>query len=273
MRTLILTALKSCLLACVLCVNSVTFALASDSWAELKQLLYKDKTIAKTSNQVILTAPYRATDDRRVPIDIKVQVPPQAVIKTMTLVIDENPMPVSAVFQMGKSKNELHISTFMRLNGPSSVRAIVETNDGTLYMAEKFVKTSGLGACSAPPIGDPKELMANLGKMELTHINKLKKEKATQVKRQARLKIQHPNLTGLQMDQITLQYILARFVKTVEVSQGEEKLFTLTGSISFSENPELTFDYKINEGDTLKVRVVDTDKAEFKKTFPVGFGS
>ena len=74
MRTLILTALKSCLLACVLCVTSVTVALASDSWAELKQLLYKDKTIAKTSNEVILTAPYRATDDRRVPIDIKVQV-------------------------------------------------------------------------------------------------------------------------------------------------------------------------------------------------------
>lgn len=273
MRTQILTALKACFLASVLCVTSGSFALASDSWAELKDLLYKDKPIEQSSNLVSLTTPYRAKDDRRVPIDIKVKVPPQAIIKTLTLVIDENPMPVSAVFEMGKPKHELNISTFMRLNGPSSVRAIVETSDGKLYMAEKYVKTSGLGACSAPPIGDPKELMANLGEMELTDIGNDRKEKATQLKRQAHLKIKHPNLTGLQMDQITLQYILARFVKTIEVSQGQEKLFTLTGSISFSENPELTFDYKINEGDTLKVRVVDTEKAEFKKTFPVGFGS
>jgi len=246
---------------------------ASDSWRDLKNEIYKDQTIMPASDEVVLDVPYRATDDRRVPVGVKVKLPSELVIKKVTVIVDENPMPVSAVFDISKPKRVLNFSTFMRLNGSSSVRAIVEASDGKIYMTEKFVKTSGLGACAAPPIGDPAEFMANLGAMKLNDVGTEHANKSTKIKRQAHLKIQHPNLTGLQMDQITLHYILARFVDKVVVHQGDQELFTLTASISLSQNPELIFDYQINEGDELSVHVKDTDDAAFQKTFPIGLGS
>lgn len=249
-------------------------AMASETWDELKSLIYKNQIITPSRGEIKLNTPYRAIDDRRVPIGVNVSVKPDVTIKKITLIIDENPMPVSATFDIRKSSNTLQFTMPMRLNGPSTVRAIVETSDGKLSsMTEKFIKTSGTGACAAPPIGNPDELLAKMGKMELTNQIINKDLKATSLKRRANLKIQHPNLTGLQMDQITLRYILARFVKKIEVSQSGKSLFAMTGGISLSENPELTFDYKINEGNELTVRVVDTKETVFEKSFPVGAGS
>lgn len=247
----------------------------ADTWTELKPVVFKDRQINPAKGEIRLEAPYRAADDRRVPVTINAKLNNGEMIRRITFIIDENPMPVSAVINMEKPRDEASFTSFMRLNGPSTLRAVLETSTGALYMTERFVKTSGLGACAAPPVGDPEEMLVDLGKMQLTPklASDDKGQKATKIKRAAHLKIKHPNLTGLQMDQITLQYILARFVKKIDVSHGDEKLFSLTASISFSENPELTFDYLYNGSEDLTVNIVDTDKAEFKKSFPIGIGS
>lgn len=243
------------------------------TWQGLKDMLYKDRMILPGKTEVTLKAPYRAKDDRRVPVDVSVKLPGNQTIKKLTLIIDENPMPVSAEFEMFKPKNTMNFATEMRLNGPSTIRVIVEGGDGRLYMTERFVKTSGLGACSSPPVGDPEKLMANIGVMQFKDITERDKKKSTRAARMAHIKIKHPNLTGLQMDQITLRYILARFIKTIEVSQTGTKLFKLTGSISFSQDPELAFDYHLADGETLTVKVIDTEKAVFEQSFPLGIGS
>ena len=267
------------LLSVVIMVSTsfVTTANATEAksyWQELKQVVYKDRVILPSKGELTLEAPYRAKDDRRVPITIKSKFIDGRTIKNITLIIDENPMPVSAVFEMKAPRKSASFSSFMRFNGPSPLRAIVEASDGKLYMVEKYVKTSGLGACAAPPIGDPKKLMAGIGTMKLQPVKAAQNaRKATQIKRSAHLTIKHPNLTGLQMDQITLQYILARFVKTIDVSHGDTPLFSLTSSISFSQNPELTFDYLFNGSEDITVKLVDTDKATFKQVFPVGLES
>lgn len=250
-------------------------ATANDAnWAELKGLIFKERAIEASQGEIAIEAPYRAADDRRVPVTIRAKLDDGRTIRKITFIIDENPMPVSAVFDMKTPRNDATFSTFMRMNGPSTLRAVVEADDGKLFMITKFVKTSGLGACAAPPVGDPDELLVDLGKMQLEpKLAEGQPRRTTQIKRAAHLKIKHPNLTGLQMDQITLQYILARFVKKVEIAQGDEPLFTVTGSISFSENPELTFDYKYNGAETISVKMIDTDKAEFSKDFPIGVGS
>ena len=266
------TAKSSVFLASVLMVSLLMISLGGTtasaneaSWAELKGLIFKERAIEAAHGEIVIDAPYRASDDRRVPVTIRAKLQDGHTIKKITFIIDENPMPVSAIFDMKTRRNDATFSTFMRMNGPSTLRAVVESDDGKLFMITKFVKTSGLGACAAPPVGDPDQLQPKLADGET--------RKATRIKRAAHLKIKHPNLTGLQMDQITLQYILARFVKKVEVAQGDEPLFTLTGSISFSENPELTFDYNYNGAEKISVKMIDTDKAEFSKDFPIGIGS
>lgn len=260
---------------CLLTGGIIITEARAETWTELKPVIFKEKTLQRADGQITLEAPYRAADDRRVPVTITANLKGNDKIRRITFIIDENPMPVSAVIEMVKLRKSASFSTFMRLNGPSTLRAVVETESGQYFMTQRFVKTSGLGACAAPPVGDPDELLVDLGKMELhaKHDEGNKKVKASKIKRSAHLKIKHPNLTGLQMDQITLQYILARFVNKIEVAHGGQTLFTVTGSISFSENPELTFDYLYNGGQNIKVKMVDTDKATFTETFPIGIGS
>lgn len=244
------------------------------AWADLQQMVFKNQFISPALNKITLTAPYRAKDDRRVPIEVNAKLSDGRTIKKLTIIIDNNPMPVSAVFEMAKQRKEVSFKTHMRMNGPSPVRVIIEANDGKLYMKQQLVKTSGLGACASPPVGDPKELLANLGDMKLKPAGLAKENvRASKLKRKARLEIKHPNLTGLQMDQITLQYILARFVNTVEVRHGSEKLFTLTASISLSQDPDLTFDYLFNGSNEISVKAIDTDDTKFEKSFPVGLDS
>ncbi len=249
----------------------------SDTWAELKDEVYGERAIEKAADGVVtLGAPYRASDDRRVDISATAQFDDGRTVKSLTLIIDENPMPISADFEMNVPLEKFGTNVSMRLNGPSWVRAVVEASDGQLYMSESFVKTSGLGACAAPPITGVEQALASLGQMDLKGLrgsgNALDRIKAAgkgASVQQATLEILHPQHSGMQMDQITLLHLPARYVETVETWGGEEKLFTMTGSISISEDPSISFD--LPEGiDALRVRITDTDESVFEKRFQLG---
>lgn len=237
------------------------------AWEEIRAELYGERTVETAGAELMLEAPYRAADDRRVPVRASVSLPDGERIRTLSLIIDENPMPVSAVFEMHAPVSAFETEVSMRLNGPSPVRAVVETMDGRLYMAEGFAKTSGLGACAAPPITGMEEAMAHLGEMELAPRGPLDRVSAAP---EATLAIRHPQHSGMQMDQITLLYILARYVETVETWVDGEPLFTLTGSISISEDPDIRFNLPKGDAGELRVRMTDTEEAVFERRFGLG---
>ena len=58
---------------------------------------------------------------------------------------------------------ERSISTRVRINDFSHVRAILETEDGSLHMATKFVAAAG--GCGAMQAKDPDSENVDLGKM------------------------------------------------------------------------------------------------------------
>jgi sulfur-oxidizing protein SoxY len=182
-------------------------------------------------------------------------------------------MPVSAVFTLDRPLASFGVSLNMRLNGPSNVRAIVEASDGRLYMTSTLVKTSGLGACAAPPVTNPAEALATLGNMELQGHRTIAADttiKPKAMEGQVRIDLRHPQHSGMQMDQISLLYIPARYLKTLEVWGGSEKFFTMEGSISLSENPSIVFDLPDGDKGALKVRATDTENAIFERVFPLG---
>jgi sulfur-oxidizing protein SoxY len=152
------------------------------------------------------------------------------------------------------------------------VRVVVEADNGALYMIEKFVKASGAGVCAAPPAGDPVLAAKTMGQMKLTDLTG-PDAGATRFHRSAQLDIRHPQLTGMQMNQITLLYTPMRFVNAVEVRQGDEKLFDLEGSMTLSENPRIAFDYQINGASLIKVTTKDTNDTVWTQDFPVGSSS
>ena len=245
------------------------------TWAELKPTVYGDRLISKDEAVVKLDVPYRAKDDREVPVTVHAKLPDGAAIKTVTMIIDENPMPVSLSISPAQKRSDLWVSANMRFNGPSPVRAVVEAEDGRLFMSEGYVKTLGLGACASPPVTSMDEAIASLGNMHLSpEAAPLEVSALTANKKQrVRLEISHPNLTGLQMDQITLQYILPRYIDQIDVLQGTEPLATLEAGISLSENPSIAFDYVANGASHMTVTAKDTDDTVFKHQLPVSPGS
>ena len=67
---------------------------------------------------------------------------------SITLVIDQNPAPMAAKFQLGPDAKVSEISTRVRVNNYTDVHAVAELSDGKLYMVKTYVKASG--GCSAP---------------------------------------------------------------------------------------------------------------------------
>lgn len=246
-------------------------AFAGEAWDGIRAQLWGERPIADGGDVLTLDAPARATDDRRVSVGAHVALPDGATLKSLTLVIDENPMPVSAVFEAKAPAQSFGAEVAFRLNGPSPVRAVAEDDQGRLWMAETMVKTSGLGACAAPPTTDAKVAMETLGQMDLgiEAGDALRAMLDPSAGSTARLSISHPSHSGMQMDQITLLFTPARYVETVEVWADDAPAFTMTGSISLAENPEIAFTAP-GGAHALRVRMSDTDGAVFEKRFALG---
>ncbi|WP_428541079.1 quinoprotein dehydrogenase-associated SoxYZ-like carrier [Profundibacter sp.] len=275
-RTIIATA--------ALAVSPIS-GIAGEAWDDISPLMFdedREVTIANAET-VTLRTPYRATDDRRVLMGASVALPDGQLIDKVYLVIDDNPMPVSAVFEMQRPTGDFTFDMTMRLNGPSGIHLVVETTDGQLLVSEGFTKTSGLGACAAPPVNDPAIALKTLGQMKLalapanpvnaqTRLVSLANgTKAGPQPVKATVAFSHPSHSGLQMNQITLLYLPARFIETVKFATDDAPMFTMTGSISISEDPALSVVLPAGSG-TLSVDMVDTDGAAFHQLFSLGQG-
>lgn len=238
------------------------------TFATFKEDALGTKPIAANASFIRMSAPIRAEDAAVVPIDVDVVLPAgdDRTISKVTLIVDENPAPVAATFTLGQKRKEFSISTRLRVNAYSTVRAVVETSDGQLAMNGKFVKASG--GCSAPALKDQDEAIARIGQTRFRNVAEKSGEtakpepEATKFDR-AQLMIRHPNYSGLQMNVIDRSYIPAWFVNHIEVKQGDEMVFTMDGGISLSEDPMIQFSYVKKPGVKLAMTGTDTEGKAF----------
>ena len=136
-------------------------------------------------------------------------------------------------------------------------------------MSEQLVKfAGGQASCSAPPVGDPAEIAANMGKMDFATIGK--KPNASHQVARARYDLNHPNHTGMVLDPISLLYIPLLMVDHIEARQGDELVFEMTGSITLAQNPAVEFDYVTNGATEITMSVRDTSGATWTRSFPIG---
>ena len=236
-------------------------ALAADNeatWESIRPDIFGARSIEDGASVLDLVAPVRAEDAALVPLDLHIRVgdgaPP---VKAVTLIIDENPAPVAATFTFDEARRSFDVSTRVRVNSYSFVRAVAETSDGRLHMVKAYVKAAG--GCSAPATKDPAEATANLGQMRFR----------TFAGNEAQVQIRHPSYSGLQMDQLTRLYTPAWFVESVSVSQGARPLFRVEGSIGVSEDPTFRFSYRPS-GEPVTVEAKDTNGQVFRQQFPGG---
>lgn len=227
------------------CAAALPAMAAGEAWDSVREQLYGDRGLLDGTNVIAIDAPYRTFEDARTELAAQIMAPQDTDVVRVTLVLDENPMPVSAVFALEKPQPSFYFDVTMRINGPTPIHVIAETTDGRIFVSEAMVKTSGQGACAAPPGTDPQEALATLGQMDIQVADALpgvatgKLNSLVSRLNRMNLDISHPSHSGMQMDQISLLFIPMRYVETVDVDLDGNGYVQMTGSISLSENPRV----------------------------------
>ncbi|MFN0218101.1 MAG: quinoprotein dehydrogenase-associated SoxYZ-like carrier [Hyphomicrobium sp.] len=230
------------------------------AWASIRKDTYGAREILDAGDKITLDAPIRAEDASVVPLTIKMPAGFAGDVKALTVIVDMNPSPIVGAFTYGPAagKGERMLSTRVRIDQYSDVRAIAETTDGKLYMVSRFVKASG--GCSAPASKDSEEAAKTLGKMQIKTALKRNTDGLAQ---EAQVMIKHPNNSGLAMDQLTGLYAPAHFVNKIEVKSGSKLVFAMEGGISISENPNFRFSYEGAPADPMEVTAEDSEGGKF----------
>ncbi|MGZ8158806.1 MAG: quinoprotein dehydrogenase-associated SoxYZ-like carrier [Methylobacter sp.] len=220
----------------------------------LKPEYFAQQAIEESDNVIELEAPVRAEDPALVPLKVtsKIKQTKEHYIKRILMLVDNNPYPFVGDFEFTPESGKADIAMRIRVNSNSIIRAIAQMNDGKLTMTKKFVKASG--GCSAPVGANLDEAMARLGKMKFRLEGDVKVGEPTSVQ----LMISHPNITGMQMDQVTRFIKKAHFVKDVKVSFNGKPVLTAKTDIAISTDPNFRFYFVPDKAGDLKVDVTDT---------------
>ena len=231
---------------------------ANDPWPGLVQDIFNNREMNDGADVIAIEMPYRAEDAAIVPVTLRTKLPAgdSRRVLRITLVIDQNPAPMAAKFELGPDANVSEISTRVRVNNYTDVHAVAELSDGKLYMAKTYVKASG--GCSAPAAKNADEARSRLGQMRYRQFARPGQGPASGA-REAQIMIGHPSNSGLQMDQVTQLYMPAFFVDQLRLWQDDSLVLAMEGGISISEDPNIRFTYVSNGAKRFRAEARDTD--------------
>ena len=252
-------------LAALACPIAATAQPMPPAWPALQKTYFPGKTL-EPAPFIHVTAPARAASGDQVPFAFSIDHPMTATnyIKSVTVLVDANPVPVTAVFHFKPESGKAEIATRIRFDTDSPVHVVAESNDGKWYVGTVSVKASG--GCGGSVAGDDPAVMAAAGKMKMalttpSNVSGINK---------AKLLIRHPMYTGLQRDLTTNGYRAAYFIQQVTVSYNGKPVLVADTSIGISENPALEFGFVADRPGALAVVLQDNTGATFRQAIDVG---
>jgi sulfur-oxidizing protein SoxY len=234
----------------------------SPEWESLRARLFPSRAIDATPGTVQIIAPLRAAYGASVPVKIVSKLPQSAglYVKRLYLLVDKNPSPIAAVLDLTTEVGQADFETRLRVDEYSHVRVVAELSNGQLHMDSRYVKTSG--GCSAPPNRDALHLV---GKTVLKVPEPVTMNQPTP----AEVTVLHPNDTGFELNQVTVMYIPAHFVRSIKVTFADRKVFDAELDFSVSENPSLRFNFVPRGQGQLKAEVEDSKDGHWFGTLAV----
>jgi sulfur-oxidizing protein SoxY len=235
---------------------------SSPEWENLRAKLFQSRQIDTAPGTIQIIAPLRAAYGASVPVKIVSKLPqtPGLYVKRLYLLVDKNPSPVAAVLDLTTEVGQADFETRLRVDEYSHVRVVAELSNGQLHMDSRYVKTSG--GCSAPPNRDALNL---IGKTVLKVAEQVTMNQPTS----ADVTVLHPNDTGFELNNVTVMFIPAHFVRSIKVSYGERKVFDADLDFSISENPTLRFNFVPRGQGELKAEVEDSKDGHWVGTLAV----
>lgn len=246
----------------------VLAANTNDAWPGLVQDIFNNRPMSDGSDVIGIEMPARAEDAAIVPVTLRTRLSPgdSRQVRSITLVIDQNPAPMAAKFQLGPDARVSEISTRVRVNNYTDVHAVAELSDGKLYMVKTYVKASG--GCSAPAAKAADEARSRIGQMRYRQFTNAGEGPASGV-REAQIMVGHPNNSGLQMDQLTQLYVPAYFVNELRLWQDDSLILSMEGGISISEDPNIRFTYVSNGAKQIRAEAKDTQGHVFQREWKI----
>jgi len=255
------------LIALCMAVCGPATAADPDLWPSIRAEVFGTRAIQDSAASFDLYAPAQAADAALIPVSIRISATTVSRATKLTLIIDRNPSPIAAVIHFGEayrnsaSIGERVISTRIRVDSFSQVRAVLETGDGGLHMAARFV--AGAGGCSALPSKDMDAALATLGTVK---VKSASSEAHDPLWREGVVMVRHPNFTGMQMNPKTGAFTPVRFVDKLDIKSGDQSLLQVEGGISISEDPNFRFTYAGAAADKLSVTGSDSDGSKIAGT-------
>ena len=118
--------------------------------ATLKRL-FGNRAFQRDDDKIKLELPLIAEDGGNVAITIDSTLPVSgaAAVSNIYIISDKNRRPMLAKFSFTADSGRAFASTAIRLATTTDVRAVVETNDGTLYSVSKHVRVT-ISGCDVP---------------------------------------------------------------------------------------------------------------------------
>lgn len=222
------------------------------AWTLLRANLFGDRPLLDGSAVLSIDAPQRAADGSVVPVSIWTQRSELAArVRRIHLVIDENPSPVAGVFEFAPGHAPVGIETRVRVETYTWMRAVAETDDQRLYLSSIYVKASG--GCSTPANKDFGVAEADIGRMRL----RVPEEIAPGESVVAQLMVQHPNNSGLVMEQLARTFAPAYYLHRIEVDYAGQPIWRGEVNFSISQNPHFRFRFTPRASGLLVARADD----------------
>lgn len=251
---------RTILVLLAMLISAVAHAEPSDKyWDNLQKSFFPGKTI-EAGPFIHITAPHRAESGAQVPFafDIDYPMTPEKYVKNVSIIVDGNPVPLTAIFHFNPNSGKAAISTRIRLEVDAYVHVVAETSDGKYYMNATTIRASG--GCGGTVSGDREEAKKGAGKMKLA----VKPVKAGEIA-EARLLIKHPMFTGLQRDLVSMGYWPAFFVNKIEATFNGEPVMLADTFIGISEDPNIRFNFVPQQSGKLVVTIEDNEGGKFQQ--------
>ena len=238
--------------------SNVALAEASDKlWPVVKEAFFANRPIVE-ADFIKLTGPRRAESGAQVPVTLTVdQASAQTPIKNVYIIVDANPIQLAATYHLTEQLGNLQLSTRIRMETDSYVRAIGETADGKLYMSAVAIRAAG--GCGGTVDGDDAAVKAAAGKIKLNVESPVTLGAVTP----ATFIIKHPMRTGLQRDLVSQGYVPAFYIQKAAFTYNHQPLMSVDFGVGTSEDPYLRFDFVPKQAGTLEVKAEDNEGSFF----------
>lgn len=237
----------------------------AERWRDLREAILGGRATEPANELMELTAPSRALDAAAVPVSLALADALVPQVRTVWVVVDENPVPLAATFRAGPAGDLRVLSMRLRVDSYTNLHAVAETADGRLLEAVRFVKAAG--GCSAPVTGDLQAARARMGRMRLQAPDgPPSPDRPVPVQ----VALSHPNTSGLQMDQLTRLSIPAEYIHALRISYRSAEVLLVEAGISVAENPTFGFALSGEPGGELRVTAEDNRSRRFEAAWTLG---